>query len=100
MAAAAIVGLLAMHGFESTLMHDGHAGPDGHVHTSTPSAAENQILAGPCSLHEPSPAPVPKAPICVVRSLLARSASDVFVEFLVPRISNRAVLTAFSVLRL
>lgn len=99
-AAAAIAGLLAMHGFDAALVHAGHAGPGGHVRTSAPSPAESHVLSGSCTLDEPSPAPSAMPPTCVVGSLLAHGVDEVFESSIVPRLANRAILTAFSVLRL
>ena len=89
-----------MHGFEPTLVHSDHAGPGGHVRTSAPSVAESHVLSNPCRLDEPIPASAPTHPFCVVVSLLGDRAGEAFVEVVVPRLANRAVLAAFSVLRL
>lgn len=99
LATVALCGLLAMHGFEATLVHPGHAGPTGHVDGAHVSFAEMHLHGGTCSLDLPDSLPEPPA-LCThawldaqPRSAPHRAAPDPW------SIANRAVLTAHSILR-
>lgn len=96
--AAAICGLLAMHGFEAALVHADHAG---HVASTEASAAETHVQHGGCSLEKPDDSSGLPLPLCPVHAF----APGTPLEFRDTRsvgvtLANRAVLTAFSILRL
>lgn len=99
--AAAVCGLLAMHGFEAALVHADHAHAAGHVAAGVEaSAAEIHVQQGTCSLEKPdspvgptSPCPVDALAPAVPLGLQGTTSK-------VATLANRAVLTAFSILRL
>ena len=98
---AAVCGLLAMHGFEAALVHAGHADASGHVPGIEASAAETHVQHGSCSLEKPDNSSGLALALCPVdafaptTALQSSGTTSAGVAF-----ANRAVLTAFSILRL
>lgn len=99
--AAAICGLLAMHGFEAALVHADHADASGHVAGIETSAAETHVQHGSCSLEKPDDSSALALALCPVDAfapatpLESWGTTSAGVAF-----ANRAVLTALSILRL
>lgn len=97
---AAICGLLAMHGFEAALVPEDHTG-SGDVSGIEASAAEGHIQHGSCSLEKPdgsSARPLTPCSADVFAPATPFEARGSAPE--VPPLTNRALLTAFSILRL
>lgn len=99
--AAALSGLLAMHGFEAAFVHIDHAGSAGHVEGADISPAEYHVQHGMCSLEKPD-GQVAEPPLeCVSAwSIDPTPAMTPTVWDGLWNLANRAVLTAFSILRL
>ena len=99
--AAAVCGLLAMHGFEAALVHADHADASGHVAGIEASGAEAHVQHGGCSLEKPDDSSGLALALCPVdafapaTALQSSGTTSAGVAF-----ANRAVLTAFSILRL
>lgn len=99
--AAAVCGLLVMHGFEVVIVHADHADASGHVAGIEASAAETHVQHGSCSLEKPADSSGLALALCTVDAftpgiaLEFRGTTSAGVAF-----ANRAVLTAFSILRL
>lgn len=100
-AMAAVCGLLAMHGFEAAFVHVDHAGSGGHIESANISLAEHHVHHGGCNLENPD-APAFEPPLeCVSAwSIDATSAATSADSGGLWSFANRAVLTAFSILRL
>jgi hypothetical protein len=98
-AAVAIWGLLAMHAFDVALVHTVHVGSYGHVHGVDASSANGHSQHGPCAFEEPGSSLDVTISPCDPHQVLGvsvfpTSQRSQFVSF-----ANRAVLTAFSILR-
>ena len=99
--AAAVCGLLAIHGFEAALVHADHADASGHVAGIQASGVEAHVQHGSCSLEKPDESSGLALALCPVDAFAPATAlqssgmTSAGVAF-----ANRTVLTAFSILRL
>ncbi len=98
--AAAICGLLAMHGFEAALVHADHTDVSGHVSGIEASAGEIHVQHGRCSLEMPDHSPARPLLPCPVDAMAPTTPSGPGTSRGAVTLANRAVLTAFSILRL
>ncbi len=100
-AALAVCGLLVMHGFEAVLLHSGDAGPSHHDPGVHLSSAERRVQNGTCDLESPRPEPELQAAPCPSGPVPDRLPVPQHVTAHPPwSLANRAVLTAWSILRL
>ncbi len=92
--------ILSMHRLDATFAHPGHVSAAGHGSDVPGSAARALTAGGSCVLEGATSAPGPVFAACPVGMLagtrpVARHSAPAIVVF-----ANRAVLTAFSILRI